>query len=319
MGEKIRQHIRSNVIGYIALFVALSGTAYAANTVGSSDIIDESILSQDIKNGEVKNNDLGTDAVGSGKIVDSAVRSADVADDTTDFGLTAQDLEPASVGTSEVADKSLTGKDVGFGELTGANVADTSLTGADVGDSTLTGADIAPSSLTGSDVADQSLSAVDIANNNSLGGAEIDESDLNISSLVFARGEGSTLGQCDGLLSSSAEICADVLVTLSLPSQVFIVASGGWSKELGDPAESLCRIEVDDQDPPEHLLFMGENTGFGGGHSAPRRQMPFTLNATTGRLNAGTHSIALKCQDNSSGDQDTRIGNARISALVVAG
>jgi len=37
--------------------------AYAANTIGSADIIDESILSEDIKNGQVKASDIATDAV----------------------------------------------------------------------------------------------------------------------------------------------------------------------------------------------------------------------------------------------------------------
>ena len=45
MSGRIRQHIRSNVVGYVALFVALSGTAYAIdgplpgqNQVGSEDM-----------------------------------------------------------------------------------------------------------------------------------------------------------------------------------------------------------------------------------------------------------------------------------------
>ncbi|HEY8140506.1 MAG TPA: hypothetical protein VIE86_05425 [Nitrososphaera sp.] len=42
--------------------------AYAANTVGSSDIINESILSADLKNGEVKASDIATDAVGAAEI-----------------------------------------------------------------------------------------------------------------------------------------------------------------------------------------------------------------------------------------------------------
>jgi hypothetical protein len=42
--------------------------AYAANTVGSSDIINESILSVDIKNGEVKASEIATDAVGAAEI-----------------------------------------------------------------------------------------------------------------------------------------------------------------------------------------------------------------------------------------------------------
>jgi hypothetical protein len=42
---------------------------YAANTVGSSDIIDESIQSIDIKNSQVKAADIATDAVGAAEIV----------------------------------------------------------------------------------------------------------------------------------------------------------------------------------------------------------------------------------------------------------
>ena len=67
------------IVALVALFVALGGTAYAAATIGSGQIIDESIKSQDIKNGEVKNADLGTDAVGSGKISDGQVKAADIA------------------------------------------------------------------------------------------------------------------------------------------------------------------------------------------------------------------------------------------------
>ena len=60
MSDKVRAHFRSNVVGYLALVVALSGTAVATNgslagrnTVGSADII----------NDEVKANDIGNDAV----------------------------------------------------------------------------------------------------------------------------------------------------------------------------------------------------------------------------------------------------------------
>jgi hypothetical protein len=53
MGE-IRDHLRSNVVGYVALFVVLSGTAYAPrrtapgqNKVGSADIINNEVYSVD--------------------------------------------------------------------------------------------------------------------------------------------------------------------------------------------------------------------------------------------------------------------------------
>lgn len=42
--------------------------AFAANTVGSTDIINESILSEDIKNNQVKAADIATDAVGASEL-----------------------------------------------------------------------------------------------------------------------------------------------------------------------------------------------------------------------------------------------------------
>ena len=84
----IRNHLRSNVVGYLALFVALSGTAIAlpaTNTVFSDDIV----------NGEVKSKDISDT---------NGVRSADVRDDDkTGGGLAAVDLARGSVGGSEIA------------------------------------------------------------------------------------------------------------------------------------------------------------------------------------------------------------------------
>src|SRR4051794_24027850 len=45
--------IRRNVIAFVALFIALSGTAYAANTVRSADIVDGTIKSVDLANNAV--------------------------------------------------------------------------------------------------------------------------------------------------------------------------------------------------------------------------------------------------------------------------
>ncbi len=90
------------VVAYLALFLTLTGgTAFAlsgSNTVFSDDIkdgevknpdiagsavgtgkvADESLLSGDLKNGEVKNPDIAADAVGSGKVVDNSLLGADI-------------------------------------------------------------------------------------------------------------------------------------------------------------------------------------------------------------------------------------------------
>ena len=67
------------VVALVALFVALGGSAYAATTIGSAQITNESIRSQDIKNGEVKNADIGANAVRSGEIANGQVLAADIA------------------------------------------------------------------------------------------------------------------------------------------------------------------------------------------------------------------------------------------------
>jgi hypothetical protein len=57
ISTRLRAHLRSNAVGYVALFIALSGTAWAAGTIGSNDIKNNAINSKHIKNGEVRNAD----------------------------------------------------------------------------------------------------------------------------------------------------------------------------------------------------------------------------------------------------------------------
>jgi uncharacterized membrane protein len=54
---------------------------YAANTVGSADIINNSIQSLDVKDGEVKTLDIANNAVTEAKIKDGEVKAADIATD----------------------------------------------------------------------------------------------------------------------------------------------------------------------------------------------------------------------------------------------
>ena len=94
----------ANLASTAALVVALgTGTAYAANTVFSTDIVD----------GEVKSVDLATNAVNTGKIING--------------GVWAQDIKAGDLTGAQVADGGLTGADVANESLTlsdivGANV-----------------------------------------------------------------------------------------------------------------------------------------------------------------------------------------------------
>ena len=79
--RKLRAHLTyANVVSSLCLFLVLAGgAAYAANTIGSADIIDESILTQDVKNGEVRVADIGANAVRSAEIANGQVSGADLA------------------------------------------------------------------------------------------------------------------------------------------------------------------------------------------------------------------------------------------------
>ena len=83
VGGMLRQHIRSNLIGYVALFFALGlGTAWASHL---------EVLSSDIVDGEVKSQDLGFNSVRSGKVLDN--------------DLTGNDIDESSLATVPNADK----------------------------------------------------------------------------------------------------------------------------------------------------------------------------------------------------------------------
>jgi hypothetical protein len=105
MAGKFFAQLRQQWMGGLALLLVLTGgTAYAANTVFSTDIVD----------GEVKGPDIASNAVGTGKIGNNQVFPADVRDDTLpDGGLTAADLATDSVDSDEVVDFGLQNQDVG--------------------------------------------------------------------------------------------------------------------------------------------------------------------------------------------------------------
>jgi hypothetical protein len=115
MQKRIRSHIRSNVVGYVALFFALSGgVAFAthpggANTINSADII----------NGEVKNNDLGENSVGSGKIADQSVKNNDLSlgasssNTIADDGVQSIDIKNETLTDNDLADGAATPDKIG--------------------------------------------------------------------------------------------------------------------------------------------------------------------------------------------------------------
>jgi hypothetical protein len=121
MQNRIRDHIRSNIVGYIAVFCfAMGGSAYALdgplpgqNQVGSDDIINGEVKNADIGVSEVKANNVAPDSLGGNKIVDRSVKNADL-------GLGAS-------SSNTIADGGIQGIDVKNDTLTGTQIDESTL------------------------------------------------------------------------------------------------------------------------------------------------------------------------------------------------
>ena len=101
----ISDYLRNNVLGLMAIFLALSGVGYAVETVNKkgAKLKRNSVTSPTIKDGQVLSQDIGDGAVG--------------ADDIAAGAVGADELAAGSVDGSKVRDDSLTGADIAEGSL----------------------------------------------------------------------------------------------------------------------------------------------------------------------------------------------------------
>ncbi len=167
----------SNVCSFLALTVALgTGTAYAADTVGSSDIINESILSVDIKNGEVRAADLVNNGVLSSKIAPGAVQVSD--------------LHADAVDSSKILDGTIGRVDLGNDAVNSAAVQNESLTADDLANNSVDASEIADASIDSGEIVNESLNASDLASG-SVGTSEVSDNSLTLSDLLGANAAGS--------------------------------------------------------------------------------------------------------------------------------
>jgi hypothetical protein len=82
--NRIRTPSPALAIACLSLFIALSGVAYAAATIGSGDIIDGSIRNRDFKDGTLRGNEAKRNGFGGGAIKERSLNSAEL--DATKLG-----------------------------------------------------------------------------------------------------------------------------------------------------------------------------------------------------------------------------------------
>jgi len=134
MARRIREHLRRNVVGYVALFFTLSmGTAYAthpggADTISSADIINDNVNSADVRNDTLANGglqavDLRPDSVGSSELAPDSVATSEIVED----GIQQEDLDAFSVGSPQIASGAVRSSEVANGTVGSIDLAPSAL------------------------------------------------------------------------------------------------------------------------------------------------------------------------------------------------
>jgi hypothetical protein len=124
MLAKLRPRSIYDILAAIGCFAALTtGVAYAAETIGSDDVINDSLLSEDIKNETLRGGDLAPGTIGSSRVADGTLVSSDVHDDA----LTGTDIKNGTIGSSDVAADSLGGGRITDNSLKGTDIEESSL------------------------------------------------------------------------------------------------------------------------------------------------------------------------------------------------
>jgi hypothetical protein len=155
MRQGIRTHLTyANVAATLALIIAVSGgAAYAANTIDSSDIVDNQVYSADVRDdslagGGLSATDLQAGSVGTSEVQNNQIRSADVRDDSlAGGGLAATDLGPDSAGLGEIDPNAFNAGDISATAGNPFEIPGNAIQSFEVSDNGLTGADISENTL----------------------------------------------------------------------------------------------------------------------------------------------------------------------------
>jgi hypothetical protein len=280
MSARIRRHIRSNVIGYMALFVALSGTAYAVDgplpgqdQVGSEDIINAEVMAPDIGNNAVRSAEVAADTLGAGDIATGGISSSEILNGTlTNFDLGSDsvgwaELDPIAFDPAEIAE-------IAPGFVFG--IADDSIHTNEVAADALTGSDVETNSLTGADIDETTLSALD--------GNDAHDQSCNPETASYLH-------------------CVELSFTAGHPMSVLMMATYQYHGVDDNPL-GRCRTTLDGATISSAKLYNSDHTSEIGGSQIDVVD-----------VDAGSHTFGFDCIEDGPDDHDLIVTNIDLAEV----
>ena len=245
----IRDHLRSNVVGYIALLCfAMSGTAVALD--GS-----DTVFSDDIVNGQVRTDDISNS---------NGVRSVDVRDDTLDGGgLTVEDLAPDSVTRSEVANNAVGSTEIDTDGVNSPEIGAASVRADEIALGAVGASEIASEGVGSPEIENESIGSGEI-DFDAVGKAELDDNAVGASSIVeLHEHEGTTEFVQDGTAHDGAYGVATG--TVSCPgTEKMVSVSLDWVETNGHNETFVANVPEIDRSGDDTARITGAYDGGGG-------------------------------------------------------
>jgi hypothetical protein len=124
---RLRRPSHATVIAYLALFVALSGTAMAVKKIGPSGLKKNAVKTKKIADSAVTTPKIANGAVTTPKLGDSAVTEGKLAPDS----VSGSKIQQAVIGTGKLRDGAVETDKIADNAVTGAKVLEGSLALAD--------------------------------------------------------------------------------------------------------------------------------------------------------------------------------------------
>ena len=126
LSERFGRHLRGNAIGYVALFVALTGTSYAATKISGKEIAKNAITAKHIKDGQVTSAEVPDDGLTGADINEATLQGVPTL--LADGSVTTARLADSAVTMPKLADAAVSEQKLAFdpatqGELDAATTA----------------------------------------------------------------------------------------------------------------------------------------------------------------------------------------------------